>query len=93
MFVEIRTNQHSRHWLDRFAERIHEFPEILDAYRMSGEIDYLLRVVVPNIAAYDEFYRRLIERIELYDVRSSFAMEEMKRTTALPLDYPDPSTP
>jgi Lrp/AsnC family transcriptional regulator len=54
---------------------------------MSGDIDYLLRVVVPDIAAYDRFYQRLIERVELYDVSSSFSMEQIKYTTALPLDY------
>ena len=60
---------------------------MIEFYRMSGEIDYLLRVVVPDIAAYDAFYKRLIARIELSDVSSSFAMEQIKYTTALPLGY------
>jgi len=87
VLVEIRTNRHSAEWLAEFREGIETFPEIVEAYRMSGEIDYLLKVVVPDIAAYDDFYRRLIEVVDLYDVRSSFAMERMKVTTALPLDY------
>ena len=66
---------------------MNEFPEVVEFYRMSGDIDYLLRVVVPDIAAYDRFYKRLIEKVELYDVSSSFSMEQIKYTTALPLDY------
>ena len=62
-------------------------PEVQEFYRMSGEVDYLMKVVVPDIAAYDEFYKRLIERIDLSDVSSSFAMEEIKNTTELPLTY------
>jgi Lrp/AsnC family transcriptional regulator len=62
-------------------------PEVVELYRMSGEIDYLLRVVVPDIDAYDRFYKKLIARIQLSDVSSSFAMEQIKYTTALPLDY------
>jgi Lrp/AsnC family transcriptional regulator len=73
--------------LDRFAAAVEEIPEIVEVYRMSGDIDYLLRVVVPDIAGYDAVYRRLIKSIELFDVSSSFAMEQMKFTTALPLDY------
>ena len=69
------------------AAAIEEFPEIVEALRTSGEIDYMLRVVVPDIRAYDDFYKRLIERVALYDVRTIFEMEELKRTTSLPLDY------
>ena len=87
VLVEIRTNQHGAEWLNAFRAGIETFPEIIEAYRMSGEIDYLLKVVVPDIAAYDDFYRRLIEVVDLYDVRSSFAMERIKDTTALPLTY------
>jgi Lrp/AsnC family transcriptional regulator len=86
-FVSIRTNQHSLEWLERFAETVREMPEVVELYRMSGEIDYLLRVVVPDIDAYDRFYKKLISRIQLSDVSSSFAMEQIKYTTALPLDY------
>lgn len=87
VFVSIRTNTHSMEWLKRFSEVIQEFPEVVEFYRMSGEIDYLLRVVVPDIAAYDAFYKRLILKIEIRDVSSAFAMEQIKNTTQLPLDY------
>lgn len=89
VLVHIRTNDHSAAWLDRFNAGIAEMPEIVEAYRTSGEIDYTLKVVVPSIDAYDAFYKRLINRVDLYDVRSVFVMEEMKETTALPLDYLD----
>ena len=85
VFVAIKTNQHNREWLDHFASSVEDMPEILDFYRMSGEIDYLLRVVVSDIAAFDAFYQRLISRVPLSDVTSSFAMEKIKHTTALPI--------
>ena len=87
VFVAIRTNQHNAAWLARFAKAVVDFPEVMDCYRMAGEIDYLLRLALPDIAAYDAFYKRLIERIELTDVTSMFAMEEIKSTTALPLSF------
>ncbi len=89
VFVAIRTNQHTTEWLEKFARATAEFPEVVELYRMSGEIDYLMRVVVPDITAYDSFYRRLILKVDLADVSSSFAMERIKYTTALPLDYVD----
>jgi Lrp/AsnC family transcriptional regulator len=87
VFVSVRTNQHSIAWLERFAAAVADLPEVVEFYRMSGEVDYLLRVVVPDIAAYDRLYQRLIAKIELADVSSSFAMEQIKSTTALPLTY------
>jgi Lrp/AsnC family transcriptional regulator len=87
VFVGIRTNQHNQVWLDEFAAAVKNIPEIVEVYRMSGETDYLLRVVVPDIAGYDAVYRKLIAEVALFDVSSSFAMEQMKFTTALPLDY------
>ena len=87
--VNIRTIDHSPGWVERFQVAVDSFPEIVEAYRTSGEIDYTLKVMVPSIADYDGFYKRLIASIDLYDVRSIFVMEEMKRTTALPLDYAD----
>lgn len=87
VFVSIRTNQHSQEWFDHFAAVVEAIPEVVGFYRMSGDIDYLLRVVVPDIAAYDEVYKTLIERVDLLDVSSSFAMEQLKFTTALPLRY------
>lgn len=86
VFVSIRTSEHNAEWLKRFSEIVRDFPEIVELYRMSGDIDYLMRVVVPDIAAYDDFYQRLISKIDIRDVSSSFAMEQMKYTTQLPLD-------
>ena len=87
VFVSIRTSSHSIEWLKRFSEVVAEFPEVVEFYRMSGDVDYLLRVVVPDIAAYDAFYKRMIAKIEIRDVSSAFAMEQIKYTTELPLDY------
>ena len=87
VFVSIRTNAHSHEWLKRFSEVIQEFPEVVEFYRMSGDVDYLIRVVVPDIAAYDAFYKNLIAKIEIRDVSSAFAMEQIKYTTEMPLDY------
>lgn len=89
VFVSISTNQHSKEWLLRFAEVISAFPEVVSFYRMSGQVDYLLKVAVPDIEAYDAFYQRLISKIDITDVSSSFAMEEIKNTPNLPLDYID----
>lgn len=85
VFVAVKTSSHDLDWLDKFAAAVSGFPEIMEFYRMSGDIDYLLRVVVPDIPAYDSFYKRLIQKIDLADVSSNFAMEEIKFTTALPL--------
>lgn len=87
VFVSIRTGTHSDEWLKRFSEVVRDFPEVIEFYRMSGDIDYLLHVVVPDISAYDLFYKKLISKIEIRDVSSSFAMEQIKYTTELPLDY------
>ena len=87
VFVSIKTDKHDANWYRTFSQVVREFPEVVEFYRMSGDIDYLLRVVVPDIGAYDRFYQRLIAKVELYDVSSSFSMEQIKYTTALPLDY------
>lgn len=87
VFVSVRTNQHSQAWFDTFKATVQAIPEVVEFYRMSGDVDYLLRVVVPDIAAYDRVYKRLIAGTQLHDVSSSFAMEELKLTTALPLSY------
>jgi Lrp/AsnC family transcriptional regulator len=87
VFVSIVTNQHSEEWLRRFAEVVRDLPEIVEFYRMSGQVDYLIRVVVPDIEAYDAFYKKLISRIEIADVSSAFAMEQIKYTTAMPLHF------
>jgi Lrp/AsnC family transcriptional regulator len=85
VFVNVKTSSHEPGWLESFAAAVERFPEITEFYRMSGDVDYLLKVVVPDIASYDAFYRRLIQSIPLSDVSSNFAMEEIKFTTALPL--------
>lgn len=87
VFVTIKTNQHNPKWLDEFSQVASDFPEIIEFYRMSGDVDYLLRVVVPDMKAYDEFYKQLITRASFADISSSFAMEEIKYTTALPITY------
>ena len=87
VFVSITTSQHNEEWLKRFAEVIRDFPEVVEFYRMSGQVDYLLRVVVPDIEAYDAFYKRLVARIDIADVSTTFAIEQIKYTTVLPLGY------
>ncbi len=93
VFVAITTSEHSMAWLERFHAVLRDFPQVVEAYRMSGQVDYLLRVTVPDIESYDRFYKQLIERIALGDVSSSFAMEQIKYTTALPLDFADGTAP
>ncbi|MEM1331894.1 MAG: Lrp/AsnC family transcriptional regulator [Actinomycetota bacterium] len=85
--VAIRTNDHSSTWIAQFRAAIEEFSEIVEAYRTSGETDYLLVVRVTTIAAFDAFYQRLVDAVPLYDVRSTFVMEQLKHTTELPLDH------
>ena len=87
VFVSVRTSRHDMEWMEKFAAAVRDFPEVVEFYRMSGDVDYLLRIVVPDIAAYDAVYKRLIARVSLSDVSSAFAMETLKFTTALPLDY------
>lgn len=86
VFVAIKTDQHTNEWIDHFNQAVTALPEVMEIYRMSGEVDYLLRVVVSSIEAYDRFYKKLIGRIELSNVTSSFAMQQMKYTTALPIN-------
>ena len=84
-FVAVETSDHSAGWLQRFADVVRDTPEIVDAWRMSGDVDYLLHVVVPDIAGYDTFYKKLIAAVPLKNVTSRFAMEKIKSTTALPI--------
>jgi Lrp/AsnC family transcriptional regulator len=88
VFVAVRTNQHTEAWAQTFARAVQEIPEIVEAYRMSGETDYLLRVVVSDIDDYDRVYKQLIRAVPLFDVSSSFAMEQLKYSTALPVRTP-----
>ena len=88
-FIAIRTSQHDAAWLDRFSAAVRDIPEIIGVYRTTGETDYMLQAVMPDIAGYDRLYKRLIAKIPLTDVSSSFVMEKIKETTVLPLDYTD----
>jgi Lrp/AsnC family transcriptional regulator len=85
VFVSIETSDHSQAWLTRFAEIVSAMPEVLELYRMAGDIDYMLRVIVADMAAYDAFYKRLIAAVPLKNVSSRFAMERVKASTALPI--------
>ena len=86
VFVEIETGDHSKDWLGKFAAAIKEMPEVMEIYRMAGDVDYMLRITVPNMAAVDTFYQRLISLVPLKNVTSRFAMERVKYTTAYPVD-------
>jgi Lrp/AsnC family transcriptional regulator len=85
VFVSIETGDHSQDWLKRFAETVGGMPEVMEFYRMAGDVDYMLRVVVPDIQGYDGFYKKLIATVPLKNVTSRFAMERIKSTTALPI--------
>lgn len=85
VFVEIQTGDHSAEWLERFQEAVQTIPQVMAAYRMAGDVDYLLRVAVGSMAEYDDFYRALIGAVPLKNVTSRFAMERVKSTTAYPL--------
>jgi Lrp/AsnC family transcriptional regulator len=88
VFVSIETGDHSNEWLRKFAEVVSAMPEVMEFYRMAGDVDYMLRVVVPDIAGYDTFYKKLIATVPLKNVTSRFAMERIKSTTALPIVEP-----
>ena len=85
VFVSIETRDHSQEWLERFAREVVAMPEVMEFYRMAGDVDYMLRVVVPDIQGFDTFYKRLIATVPLQNVTSRFAMEKIKSTTALPI--------
>jgi Lrp/AsnC family transcriptional regulator len=86
-FVQIKTSNHNMEWARKFVKAISDMPEVIEFYRLSGSIDYLLKVLVPSIEKYDEFYKKLTDKVDLTDVSSSFSMEEIKQTSSLPLDY------
>jgi Lrp/AsnC family transcriptional regulator len=87
VFVAVKTSRHNQEWFEKFHAAVMKLPEVVEFYRMSGDMDYLLRVVVPDIAGYDAVYKKLIKTADLFDVSSSFAMEQIKYTTALPLNF------
>ena len=86
VFIAVRTDDHHQGWLDRFSRAVKDIPEITGAYRMSGELDYLIRARISDIKDYDALYQRLIRKVQMSDVSASFVMEEIKETTALPVD-------
>lgn len=92
-FVSIRTSQHDANWLRQFQEVVDDMPEITEAHRLAGTLDYLLKVQVASPAAFDDFYKRLVSRVSIYDVSSSLSMEEMKRSLDLPLIVEDRKLP
>ena len=85
VFIQIRTDTHSRAWSEAFAKATRAIPEITGVYRMTGELDYLVRAQVADMAAYDRLYQKLTSQVELSDVSASFVMERIKDTTALPV--------
>jgi Lrp/AsnC family transcriptional regulator len=85
VLVAIEAGSHSEDWLNTFTERVAALPEVLDLYRMAGETDYELRVVVPDMQSYDAFYKRLIDMAPVRNVTSRFVMERIKSTTCLPI--------
>ncbi|MAM12788.1 MAG: ArsR family transcriptional regulator [Rhizobiaceae bacterium] len=87
VFVAVRTSRHSMDWLESFRRAISDIPEIVEAYRLTGEMDYLLRLVVPDVEVYDTVYKQLIARLDFTDVSSFIGMEELKYTTAVPMNY------
>ena len=87
VFVGIKTNEHNDEWLKKFAGGVKAIPEVVEFYRMSGDTDYLLKIVAEDIADYDRVYKKLISVVHLHDVSSSFAMERIKSSTALPLSH------
>ncbi|WDI33026.1 Lrp/AsnC family transcriptional regulator [Hyphococcus flavus] len=86
-FVMVKTAQHNEAWLKKFAEAVRRIPEVIELHRMSGETDYLMKVVCPDMERFDKVYKKLISAADFSDVRSSFSMETLKTTTELPLDY------
>lgn len=88
VFVSVETGDHSQDWLKNFADVVNAMPEVMEFYRMAGDVDYVLRVVVQDMASYDTFYKKLIATVPLKNVTSRFAMERIKSTTALPLAEP-----
>ncbi len=87
VFVAVRTDDHSKDWAERFDKAVKSMPEIVEFYRLAGDVDYILKLVVGSVADYDHAYQRLIAKIKLSDVSASFAMEKMKFTTELPLGH------
>ena len=87
VYAAVKTHEHNKAWFDQFHDVTTEMPNVMEVHRMSGDVDYLIRAVVPDMSSYDEMYKEMISSIDLYDVSSSFSMEKIKYTTALPLHH------
>ena len=87
VYTAVRTHEHTRAWFDQFHKVTMSMPNVMEVHRMSGDVDYLMRAVVPDMKSYDNMYKDMIAKVNLFDVSSSFSMETIKYTTALPLDY------
>ena len=87
VYSAIRTHEHTAEWFERFLKMVLAMPNVMEVHRLSGDIDYLIRAVVPDMRSYDEMYKQMIANVDLYDVSSSFSMEKIKYTTAFPLDH------
>jgi Lrp/AsnC family transcriptional regulator len=87
MFVIVRTARHSAEWLEQFRAAIIDIPEIVEVHRMTGTFDYILKIVLPRVEAYDDIYKTLVEKVEFFDISASVSMETLKATTALPVQY------
>ncbi|SDI40149.1 Lrp/AsnC family transcriptional regulator [Lutimaribacter saemankumensis] len=87
IFIGVTASRHEISWLNQFRELIEEIPEITEAYRLTGTVDYILKVVVPDVATYDRVYKQMIERLEFNQINSMISMEELKFTTAIPTSY------
>ena len=86
-FVQVRTNQHSVNWTNKFVKAVSEMDEVVEFYRLSGITDYIFKVLVPSVEKYNEFYKKLTDKIDFSEVTTSFSMEEIKQTSNLPLNY------
>ena len=89
VYSAIRTHEHTADWFDGFHRLVTGMPNVMEVHRLAGNVDYLIRAVVPDMQSYDEMYKEMISKVDLYDVSSSFSMETIKYTTALPLDHLD----
>ncbi len=87
VFISIKTNEHNQDWFNQFVASVDEMSEVMGFYRLAGDVDYLMKVVVPDIASYNDFYLRLIDRLPLSNVTAGFVMEQIKDTTELPLPH------
>ena len=87
VYTMIRTHEHTQQWFDGFHAMVTTMPNVMEVHRLSGDVDYLIRAVVPSVRKYDEMYKEMIAKVDLFDVSSNFSMETIKYTTALPLDY------